>query len=141
MTSPRCSTRLYARIAAAGAAAVTATAGCAASPRPDGHYPLAPHDSVRLARDVTLTYHSVNDSRCRPDVRCIWAGHLSFRFLIDGPDGLEAFSLGTDLPPSTPRALHGARIVLSPATLAIARAAEPGALGDSPAIEIEIDSP
>lgn len=102
--------------------------GCAsAAPLHDGTYPLTPRQTARLTSDTTLTYDSVSDSRCPPDVRCIWAGQLAFHFIVDGPDGREELTLTHEQPAATPRALHGARITLDPATIPPARAAVAGA--------------
>lgn len=96
--------------------------GCASTAAVhDGAYPLTPRQTVRLARETTLTYDSVSDSRCPPDVRCIWAGQLAFHFIVDGPDGREELTLTQEQPTATPRALQGARIALDPAAIPPAR--------------------
>lgn len=100
----------------------TILAGCAAAPLHDGVYPLRPAQSVTLARGVVLKYDSFSDSRCPANARCVWAGRLIFRFLVDGPDGIEEFTLGPDRPAATPASLHGARVVLDTATIPPARA-------------------
>lgn len=102
--------------------AALALAGCAAAPLRDGVYPLRPEQSVALSPGLTLTYDSFSDSRCPANARCVWAGRLVFRFVIDGPGGREEFSLGPDHPTATPNALHGARVALDAATLPPARA-------------------
>lgn len=97
-------------------------AGCTTAPVRDGVYPLWPEQSVALSPDLTLTYDSFSDSRCPANAQCVWAGRLIFRFVIEGPDGREEFSLGPDQPAATPNALHGARVALDPAALPPARA-------------------
>lgn len=92
-----------------------ALAGCAAAPVRDGVYPLRPEQSVALSHDLTLTYDSFSDSRCPANARCVWAGRLSFQFVLEGPGGREEFSLGPDQPSATPASLHGARVSLDPA--------------------------
>jgi gamma-glutamyltranspeptidase/glutathione hydrolase len=76
-----------------------------------------------LARGLVLTYDSYSDSRCPANARCVWAGRLIFRFLIDGPAGVEEFTLGPDQPTATPAALHGARITLDTSAIPPARTA------------------
>jgi hypothetical protein len=98
-------------------------AGCAAAPPQDAVYPLRPEQSVALGHGLVLTYDSFSDSRCPANTRCVWAGRLIFRFLIDGPDGVEEFALGPDQPTAAPAALHGARVVLDTSAIPPARAA------------------
>ena len=102
---------------------MTLLAGCAAAPPQDAVYPLRPEQRVALAHGLALTYDSFSDSRCPANTRCVWAGRLIFRFLIDGPDGVEEFTLGPDQPTATPAALHGARVVLDTSAIPPARAA------------------
>ncbi len=92
-------------------------AGCAGAPLKDGTYPLQPHQRVALSGDTTLTYDSFSDSRCPANARCIWAGRLSFQFVLEGRGGREEFSLGPDQPSATPKSLHGARVTLDPASI------------------------
>ena len=99
-----------------------ALAGCAATPLRDAAYTLRPHGRIDLADGLTLTYDSYSDSRCPADVRCIWAGRLVLRFVIDGPGGREEFTLAPDQPSATPAALHGARIALDPTAVPLVRA-------------------
>jgi len=96
-------------------------AACAAPPVHDGVYPLRPEQSVALSRDLTLTYDSFSDSRCPANAQCVWAGRLIFRFVVEGPDGREEFSLGPDQPAATPAALHGARVALDVGAIPPAR--------------------
>jgi hypothetical protein len=76
---------------------------------------------VALSGNTTLTYDSFSDSRCPANARCIWAGRLSFQFVLDGPEGREEFSLGPDQLATTPRSLHGARVALDPGSIQPAR--------------------
>lgn len=109
--------------ALAAAVSMPILAGCAAPPPQDAVYPLRPEQSVVLARGTVLTYDSYSDSRCPANTRCVWAGRLIFRFLIDGPNGAEEFTLGPDQPTATPASLHGARITLDTSAIPPARAA------------------
>jgi len=91
--------------------------GCAAAPLKDGTYPLQPGQRVGLSGNTTLSYDSFSDSRCPANARCVWAGRLSFQFVLNGPAGAEEFSLGPDQLAATPKALHGARVALDPASI------------------------
>lgn len=95
-----------------GAAALLALAGCAAAPIHDATYVVQPRQTLELTRGLTLTYDSFSDSRCPANVRCIWAGRLAFRFIVQNRDGSEEFTLGPDQPVAAPAALHGARVAL-----------------------------
>ena len=96
---------------------LTGLTACASAPLKDGIYPLQPGQRVALSGNTTLTYDSFSDSRCPANARCIWAGRLSFQFVLNGPDGREEFSLGPDQPAATPKSLHGARVALDPASV------------------------
>ncbi len=60
-------------------------------------FPMQPGQAVTLADRSTLRYERVvNDSRCPPDVQCVWAGdaEVSFTWRSSG-GGRDAFSLHT----------------------------------------------
>jgi hypothetical protein len=60
-------------------------------------FALRPGESVAVAESGTLRYERlVNDSRCRPDVQCIWAGdaEVAFTWIPNGATP-DAFSLHT----------------------------------------------
>ena len=116
-------------------------AGCAAAPPKAGTYPLQPNQRVALSGNTTLTYDSFSDSRCPANARCIWAGRLSFRFVLDGPDGREEFSLGPDRPAATPKSLHGARVALDPASIPPVRTTSATRPGDVIPVTLNITSP
>jgi hypothetical protein len=105
-----------------------ALGGCADAPpnRQAGLAPfhLLPHERIDLAPGVTLTYDSLSDSRCPPDVKCIWAGKLSYQFTLASGAATEPFSLGPGQSAYTPAALHGARIVLDEQAIPPARATQ-----------------
>ena len=117
--------RPFAALAAAPAALalLPLLAGCAAAPLQDAMYPLRPEQSVTLGRGLVLTYDSYSDSRCPANTRCVWAGRLIFRFLIEGPQGTEEFTLGPDRPTAAPAALHGGHVALDMSAIPPARAA------------------
>jgi uncharacterized cupredoxin-like copper-binding protein len=120
--------------------AAPALAACAAAPLRDGVYPLRPEQSVALSRGLTLTYDSFSDSRCPANAQCVWAGRLVFRFVIDGPDGREEFSLGPDQPTATPAALHGARVALDMKAVPPARASAATRPGDVLPVTLRIST-
>lgn len=94
------------------AAVLPGLAACASAQLHDATYVLQPRQHLDLAPGLTLTYDSFSDSRCPANVRCIWAGRLAFRFIVQSRDGSEEFTLGPDQPTATPAALHGARVAL-----------------------------
>lgn len=137
MTPPR---PLAALAATLVAASFSLLAGCAAAPPQDAVYPLRPEQSVVLAHGLVLTYDSYSDSRCPANTRCVWAGRLIFRFLIDGPNGAEEFTLGPDQPTATPAALQGARVVLDTSAIPPARAAGTMRPGDIIPVTLKVTS-
>lgn len=87
------------------AAAVLALAGCSSVVFSNGDavadgssVSMRPGQSVTLADHSVLRYDRlVNDSRCMPDVQCIWAGdaELAFEWRAVGERTAERFSLHT----------------------------------------------
>ena len=62
--------------------------------------PFTPHigQSRGIGNDAVLTLVGIDDSRCKPDVQCIWAGELSARFRLESANDVvlaQEFSLGT----------------------------------------------
>jgi hypothetical protein len=56
-----------------------------------------PAPVVRLER--------INDSRCRAGAVCVWAGYISFSFVLQQPDGsVSNFVLSEDMPNGTAKA-------------------------------------
>lgn len=62
------------------------------------NFRMRPGTSVSVPGEGTLRYLSVaNDSRCKPDVQCVWAGDAEVAFEWRPQDGdADAFSLHTD---------------------------------------------
>lgn len=82
---------------AACAATATGTRGAAAGPADGDTFGMVPGATVTLPGEGTLRYASlVNDSRCQPDVQCIWAGdaEVAFEWRPSG-SAVDAFSLHT----------------------------------------------
>ena len=119
---------------------LTGLTACASAPLKDGIYPLQPGQRVALSGNTTLTYDSFSDSRCPANARCVWAGRLSFQFVLDGPDGPEEFSLGPDQLAATPRSLHGARVALDPGSIQPARNGTATRPGDVIPVTLKITS-
>lgn len=120
---------------------LTGLTACASAPLKDGTYPLQPGQRVALSGNTTLTYDSFSDSRCPANARCVWAGRLSFRFVLDGPDGQEEFSLGPDQLLAAPKSLHGARVALDPASIPPARTTNATRPGDVIPVTLRVTNP
>jgi hypothetical protein len=82
---------------AACAAAATGTRAASPGPSDGDTFAMVPGATVPLSGEGTLRYVAVaNDSRCLPDVQCIWAGdaEVAFEWRPDGA-AMDAFSLHT----------------------------------------------
>ena len=98
--------RLLIAIAAIALAACTTTGAQPASTVADGsNFTLAPGQSAQLADDSRIDYVKlVSDSRCRPDVQCVWAGDatISMRWTpAAGAMVAQDFVLHTTLDPKS----------------------------------------
>lgn len=108
--------RLPALSAATLAAATLMIAACAtAAPATGTPIPLIEHQSTTVAPGAVLTYDSVNDSRCPPDVHCVMAGKVVYSFTLKQRDTLEHFTLTPGEPAYTSAVLKGQRIALADA--------------------------
>ena len=99
MTSPRLLLAATLSLSLAACSSVASSGdGRQADPVADGStFTLAPGAMVTLADASTLRYERVvNDSRCQPDVQCVWAGdaEVAFTWRSEG-GGRDAFSLHT----------------------------------------------
>jgi hypothetical protein len=53
-------------------------------------------EKVTFADGLTLKLQKINDSRCKPDVQCIWQGELSAVFVATFPDASSSeITIGT----------------------------------------------
>lgn len=52
-------------------------------------------DKTILPHGLSLELKEINDSRCKPNVQCIWAGELSFLFSVSSGGSSEELRLGT----------------------------------------------
>ena len=95
--------------------AVDAGAAPEAPPKPDprsAEVTLSQGNSVTIAPDTTLRFDSVNDSRCRKDVMCVWAGKLVYNFTLAASTA-ESFKLDEDAPKFAATTVPGMSIALA----------------------------
>lgn len=86
---------------AAACGSTRSTADASASrpaPRTSASYHLAAGESVTLAPAVTLKLERVNDSRCKQGAVCVWAGYISYSFVLADQQGHTSFLLAQDMP-------------------------------------------
>jgi hypothetical protein len=98
---------------------------------------LLPHQSIDVAPGVTLTYDSLSDSRCPPDVKCIWAGKLSYQFTLTSGRAHEPFSLGPGQSRYAPAALPDRRIVLDESVIPPARQSQAAPVNHPVTLKVE----
>ena len=67
-------------------------------PRTSASYTLAQGETIKLAPAVTLTLERVNDSRCKQGAVCVWAGYISYSFVLTDKQGKSSFLLAQDMP-------------------------------------------
>lgn len=75
-----------------------ASAASRPPPRTSASYVLSPGDSVKLAPAITLQLARVNDSRCKQGAVCVWAGYISYSFILTDQQGQTSFLLAEDMP-------------------------------------------
>jgi len=68
------------------------------APRTSASYQLGQGDTVTLAPSVTLKLERVNDSRCKQGAVCVWAGYISYSFVLSDKQGNTSFVLAEDMP-------------------------------------------
>ena len=73
---------------------------------------LLPQRTVAVGPAATLRYDGANDSRCPPDVRCITAGEISYKFTLTGAAGTESFGLSKLKPAFDAATFKGVRVTL-----------------------------
>lgn len=77
-------------------------------------------DSPALLDGARLTLTGVADSRCPPDVACIWPGRIEYRFTLENAGTAEQFTLSSDAP--------SRRLASVPATASLAMESLPPVL-------------
>lgn len=109
---------------AACASGTAGEAGSAASVADAKPFTLGPGESAVLADASRLRYvRLVNDSRCPPDVQCVWAGDAIVAFQWTPANGAaQEFELHTGLEPRS-RAIGARTLTLQ----SLARGAQPQA--------------
>lgn len=75
-------------------------------PRTSATYRLAQGETVALAPAVTLKLERVNDSRCKQGAVCVWAGYISYSFVLTDLQGSSTFLLADDMPGAAKSATH-----------------------------------
>lgn len=92
-------------------------------------FSMRPGQAVTLADRSVLRYvRLVNDSRCMPDVQCVWAGNAELAFeWRSGAGGAEAFSLHTGKSPAGDGAKQHALGERTLTLVSVARSAAPEA--------------
>jgi len=87
-------------------------------------YTLRPGEQVAVSDAGTLRYERLaNDSRCAPDVQCVWAGDAEVAFVwMPGDGAKQSFSLHTGVEPRS-QILGVRRLTL----VSLARGAAPAA--------------
>lgn len=67
-------------------------------PRTSASYVLAQGEIVTLAPTVKLKLERINDSRCKKGAVCVWAGYISYNFVLTDQQGSTSFLLAEDMP-------------------------------------------
>lgn len=88
-------------IAAACSAPPQARDATHPAPRTSENYVLTQGQTVTLAPSTTLKLERINDSRCKTGAVCVWAGHISYRFVLNDKQGESSFVLADDMPGAT----------------------------------------
>jgi hypothetical protein len=98
---------------AAALALFAAHAVTVAAPLPGSILSMTERQSIVVAPGAILTYDSVNDSRCPPDVQCLVAGKVVYSFTLKRGDTLEHFTLSPAEPAFKSAVLNGQRVTLA----------------------------
>jgi len=115
--------------AACGSTRSTEDGSSHSAPRTSASYQLAQGESVTLAPAVTLKLERVNDSRCKKGAVCVWAGYISYSFVLSDKQGDSSFVLAEDMPGAskslTRNGLTFTLLGLEPAEVPALKAAAP----------------
>jgi hypothetical protein len=71
------------------------------APRTTENYVLTQGQTITLTPFTTLRLERINDSRCKAGAVCVWAGHISYRFVLTDKQGDTSFVLAEDMPGAT----------------------------------------
>jgi hypothetical protein len=69
-----------------------------AAPRTSASYVLSQGQSVSLTPTAQLKLERINDSRCKAGAVCVWAGYISYSFVLNDAQGSSSFTLAEDMP-------------------------------------------
>ena len=115
--------------AACGSTRSTEDGSSHPAPRTSASYQLGQGESVTLAPAVTLKLERVNDSRCKKGAVCVWAGYISYSFVLSDKQGETSFVLAEDMPGAskslTRNGLTFTLLGLEPAEVPALKAAAP----------------
>ena len=103
---------------------------------------LQAQQTSAIGAGTTLRYERVEDSRCPPDARCVWAGKISYHFSLTSPAGTQQFALDPGAPVFNPPHLPGVSIALVVAELPPVRLANaPAQASATPPVSLTITRP
>jgi hypothetical protein len=66
-------------------------------------YALRQGESVMLAPATHLKLERINDSRCKRGAVCVWAGYISYTFVLTSRHGTRNFVLAENMPNAQPK--------------------------------------
>jgi len=67
---------------------------------------LAPGQTAQISPTAVLRFERLaNDSRCKKDVQCIWAGEVTLALILADSQGVTAFGVSTTTSPK--HSVHG----------------------------------
>jgi hypothetical protein len=98
-----------------------------------GEHTLAQGQQVAISPATRLSFDNVNDSRCRKDVVCVWAGKIIYNFTLHGAVE-EKFSLSEGTPAFSSTKHNGVRVALADQ----AAPPVPGAADPAPAYTVRL---
>ena len=82
--------------------------------RTSASYVMTQGQTVALAPGVTLRLERINDSRCKQGAVCVWAGYISYSFVLHDQQGDTSFVLAEDMPGASKSATrHGLSFTLT----------------------------
>ena len=83
----------------------------------DTQVTLHPLEKIIFSDGLEITLQEINDSRCKPDVQCVWAGELSaFLFVTNGTLGTDEREIHLGTTNNTSLSLYGYVFTLVSAT-------------------------
>ncbi len=86
--------------------------------------------------DTSISFDQIEDSRCKKNVQCVWAGALNYRFTLSAKTGTESFALSELRPRFDSARQPGLSVTLKSAPA-------PGNAGDPPSeapVTLQVDT-